>query len=89
MSGHDNAGGDPGWFDKKKNIDLLLFILYAACAAAGAAGFFIKNPHPHFPRLEELGVFYAFWGFVCFSGIVLLGQHLRKLVMRDEDYYDG
>ena len=89
MSDHAPPPGErPGWFDKQSNINLLLLVLYAACAAVGVAGFFIKNPYPHFPRLEELGFFHAIWGFVCFSFIVLAGQHLRKLVMRDEDYYD-
>ncbi|GAB4516768.1 MAG: hypothetical protein Tsb0010_00710 [Parvularculaceae bacterium] len=88
MSGHHSENGDPGWFDKKQNINLMLAVLYLACAAVFVAGFFIKNPHPHFEAIERWGVFNAFWGFICFSGIVLLGQHLRKLVMRDEDYYD-
>ena len=33
--------------------------------------------------------FYALVGFVSFAFIVLAGQHLRRILMRPEGYYDG
>tara|TARA_Y100001934_G_scaffold227539_1_gene273370 strand:- start:159 stop:359 length:201 start_codon:yes stop_codon:yes gene_type:complete len=32
--------------------------------------------------------FYALWGFVSLFTIVILGKQLRRLIKRDEDYYD-
>ena len=32
--------------------------------------------------------FYAIFGFVAFAGIVLLGKQLRRVIRRDDDYYD-
>lgn len=90
MSDHSAPppGEKPGFFDRKGVISVLWLILLGGCAASAVAGFFFPNPHPHFPTPEEWKIFNALYGFVCFAGIVLIGQHLRKLVMRDEDYYD-
>ncbi|GGY54757.1 hypothetical protein [Parvularcula lutaonensis] len=50
----------------------------------------LHKTHPHFGWLfDKNPVFYGIVGFVSFSFIVLVGQHLRKIVMRPEDYYDG
>ena len=32
--------------------------------------------------------FYALWGFVSLFAIVILGKQLRRLIRRDEHYYD-
>lgn len=32
--------------------------------------------------------FHGLFGFVAFFGLVLAGKHLRKVLMRGEDYYD-
>ena len=32
--------------------------------------------------------FYAIFGFVACAALVLIAKELRKLLMRDEDYYD-
>ena len=37
---------------------------------------------------ETLFGFYALYGFVACVVLVLLAKELRKLVMRDEDYYE-
>lgn len=37
---------------------------------------------------ESFTGFYAFYGFLACVVLVLLARELRKLVMRDEDYYD-
>ena len=74
------------WLDQPKNITRLLWLLAAACVLVGIAdGLYIK--HPHF-GVERVFGFYAWYGFVCFVFIVFAGKALRKLVMRDEDYYD-
>ena len=37
---------------------------------------------------EEWFNFYGFYGFIGCVFLVLMAKELRKLVMRDEDYYD-
>lgn len=99
--GHDGAGGDKGWADSPIFIRGFLGLLIIASIAAAAAGFNPDwhNPHPHFTGEHMstpwggvwhalMPVFFALYGFAAFVFIVLAGQHLRKLVARDEDYYD-
>ena len=43
--------------------------------------------HAHLPW-EKWPGFHAAFGFITFAGLVLTGKHLRKLLMRPEDYYD-
>ena len=38
--------------------------------------------------LEGWPGFYAIFGFVAFAGIVLLGKQLRRVIRRDDDYYN-
>ena len=86
---HHNPDEKPGWADKPSVRKFVLGALVVACIAAALAGLNSAwhNPHPHF-AVEEYGVFFAAYGFIAFSFIVLAGQHLRKLVGRKEDYYD-
>jgi hypothetical protein len=45
--------------------------------------------HRHLsPPWEALFGFYALYGFVACVLLVLLAAEMRKLVMRDEDYYE-
>ena len=37
---------------------------------------------------EELPGFYALYGFIGVSGLIVASKELRKIVMRSEDYYD-
>ena len=85
----DHPSTDKGWADGKVFRTAFLAILIIAALAAAAAGFLpeFRKAHPHFP-VERFGAFFAVYGFVAFSFIVLAGQHLRKLVAREEDYYD-
>ncbi len=75
-----------GWADHPAFVRGFLWFLYLSCAAALVAGFFWQKEHPHF-AVETVPVFFAGFGFVMFSLIVLVGQHLRKLVGRPENYY--
>lgn len=92
----DGHAADTGWADQKWFRTAFLAALVIACLGAAALGFLpeYQNPHPHFTgdnapfETEEFPVFFAIYGFVMFSLIVLVGQHLRKLVARKETYYD-
>ena len=79
-------GEAPGFFDRPSTRKALWIILIALCAGFGLAGF-IVDLHGYFP-VESFGLFYGLFGFAVFSFIVLVGQHLRKILMRPEDYYD-
>ncbi|MGV6801220.1 MAG: hypothetical protein ACWA5L_04795 [bacterium] len=88
MSEHSHPSGDkPGWADNPVFLRLFSWGLYLACAGAAIAGFIWKKDHPHFD-VEGVPVFFAIYGFVMFFLIVVIGQHLRKLVARGEEYYD-
>ncbi|MEX2359691.1 MAG: hypothetical protein WD803_01290 [Gammaproteobacteria bacterium] len=63
-----------------------LTLLAAVCALLVAADL-VYHKHTYFP-FEEWFAFHAWYGF---AGIIILvfgAKALRRLVMRDEDYYD-
>ena len=74
------------WLDDRRNLDRVFWILCAVCAGLLVGEFFVHR-HPHF-GWEGWSFFYAVFGFVAFWCIVIAGKHLRKILMRDEDYYD-
>lgn len=78
-----------GWADTKAFRNAFLGVLVIAAVASAVAGFLpqFRKDHPHF-AVEGFGAFFAAFGFIAFSFIVLAGQHLRKLVARKETYYD-
>jgi hypothetical protein len=80
-------GGDASWFERPRNINLLITLLCIVCAGLVLADLFYVNPHPHFPIETTFG-FQAWFGFVAFVVVVFLGSLLRLIVRRDEDYYD-
>ena len=89
-SGKDHLSGKdktPGFFDKPATRKAIWVILIGLCTVFGLAGF-IVDTHGYF-SVEDFGLFYAIFGFAVFAFIVLVGQHLRKLLMRPEDYYEG
>ena len=79
--------GDESWFERPRNINLLITLLCIVCAGLVLADLFYENPHPHFPIETTFG-FQAWFGFVAFVAVVFLGRFLRRFVRRDEDYYD-
>lgn len=85
----ENHPTDKGWADRKSFRIAFLAFLVLACIAAAVSGYLpqFRKEHPHF-AVEGLGAFFAVYGFVAFSFIVLAGQHLRRLVARKETYYD-
>lgn len=79
---------DPSWFEKPRSINLMIGALVLACVALVLADLFYENPHPHFPKWENVFGFQAWFGFIAFVIIVFLGRLLRVIVRRPEDYYD-
>lgn len=77
-------------WEKPGTIRVIWIVLIASCLVFGGYGFVLAAQHKihgHF-GFDSFALFYALIGFVCFSFIVLAGQHLRKILMRDEDYYE-
>ena len=92
-------------FERPAAIKAVWAVLIGACVVSAGLGFWYAGRgklvyEPHFEEKEGLlGVlgaladhfpaFYAAIGFVSFAFIVLAGQHLRRVLMREEGYYDG
>ena len=90
MSDHPNNSG-PGeklyLFDKPKNVQRLLRGFYLCCLLLVLAEFVIHRHVVH--PWEGLFAFHAGYGFVACVVLVLAATQMRKLLMRDEDYYES
>lgn len=76
----------PGWFDRRENVNKLWYGLLAVCGALTISEFLYEH-HPHFD-IEKIPEFFEIFGFLAFVLIVFAGKALRHLIMRDEGYYD-
>ncbi len=68
------------WLDDKRNVDKIVVALVIVCAGLLGADLFYHK-HVHF-------AFEGWFGFFCCVALVLAAKEMRKLVKRDEDYYD-
>lgn len=74
------------FFDKPKNVTIILRVFYALCIILVVADFVV---HRHiYVDFEKIPTFYALYGFVACVVLVVLAKVMRKGLMRDEDYYD-
>ena len=74
------------WLDDPRNVKKVIWAVVISCVLSALADLFYEK-HVHF-WWEEWFNFYGFYGFVgCFL-LVLAAKELRRVVMRDEDYYD-
>jgi hypothetical protein len=73
-------------FDEPKNVRRLLWGFYISLAALLIADFFIHK-HGHLPWENAHG-FFAAYGFVSCVLLIFIAKGLRRLMERDEDYYD-
>ncbi len=74
-------------FDKPGNVQKVLLGFWMVLSVLLIIDFFILK-HPHFPW-EYWPEFYAVFGFVACVCLVLAAKYiLRRLVKREEDYYD-
>lgn len=74
-----------GGLDSKAAGNRAFLILALLCAAAFLAGFAI-DAHGHF-EMEDIPGFYALYGFIMFTGLILVARALRVFIKRPEDYY--
>ena len=88
---HDSAPGAAGnertyWLDDPKSVRWIIGTLVALCAGLLLADL-AYHKHTHFAFESWFGFFPVF-GFLAYCCIVGSAKLLRRLVMRDEDYYD-
>lgn len=75
------------WLDEPRNVTRIVCVLAAACALALIAdAFYTKHPHS---SVEGWFGFYAVYGFCASVALVLTAKRLRRLLRRDEDFYEG
>ena len=75
---------DRSWVER--NARLIFWALVGICLALLGAELFYEH-HAYF-EVDGLPGFYAVFGFIAFVFIVYAGKGLRRLIMRNEDYYD-
>jgi hypothetical protein len=84
------------FFDEPANVRLVLRLLFTVCATVfclDLVSLLLRFAGRHELRHAEtawegLPGFYAIFGFVACVALVLAAKQMRKLLMRDEDYYD-
>ncbi|MDX1504300.1 MAG: hypothetical protein R3221_01205 [Spongiibacter sp.] len=82
----DQHGERPRWLDRPETVTLIVRSLWVICAALVVAEFFYHK-HPYF-RFDGSFAFYAIFGFAAYCFIVLSAKRLRRLIKREEGYYD-
>lgn len=77
---------DRRWLDQPRNVTRLVRGLYLVCGLALLADLLYRK-HPYFGFESWFG-FYAWFGFVASVSLVLTAKQLRRVLRRDEDYYE-
>lgn len=75
------------FFDKPENIRKVLRLFYIICAGLVSVDFFLHRHVVH--SWESIWGFYGIFGFIACVTLVLGAREMRKLLRRDEDYYDN
>ncbi len=73
-------------FDNPDNVKRLLRVFYASLVVLVLLDFVIHK-HAAFPWEGRFG-FFATYGFVSCVALIFIAKGLRRLIRRDEDYYD-
>ena len=74
------------WLDDKRNVSKVFWALVTVCAMLFMADAFIDRK-TNFDFQKFFG-FFGLFGFGLSCLLVLTAKELRKILMRDEDYYD-
>lgn len=92
------SGEPPRWLDDFENVKKIYRGLWVVCLLllVGGEGLLVWAHHAeeahgaahHGFSFERWPGFYSLYGFVACVALVLAAKELRKLLMRDEDYYD-
>lgn len=74
------------FFDKPENIRKILRVFYVICILLVVVDFIVHRHVYH--TWENVPAFYAIYGFVGCVILVLIAKLMRKVIMKEEDYYD-
>ncbi|HJO87562.1 MAG TPA: hypothetical protein QF359_11420 [Rhodospirillales bacterium] len=74
------------WLDDMRNVHKIFWALVVICCLLMVSDLFIHK-HTDF-GFQGLFGFFGLFGFCLSFLLVLTSKQLRKIVMRDEDYYD-
>lgn len=80
------------WLDDPRNIDKIFYGILVICVLITIPDLLsmmdiLYHKHVAF-EMEDIFGFYSLYGLVSYVGLVLIAKKLRKVLMRDEDYYD-
>ncbi len=84
-----SSGGhadDDRWLDRPSSVNLIIKLLILACVLSVVADFFYHKHGDY--GFQEWLAFDALFGFFAYVGLVTTAKGVRRLLMRDEDYYD-
>ena len=73
------------WVDRPGSANKIFWGLAVVCGLMFLASFTFEA-HGHF-EVEHIPGFYAVYGFVMFTGLILAAKLLRVFIKRPEDYY--
>ena len=73
-------------FDNPKNVQTLLYGFYICCVLLIGIDFFFHRHITH--PWEKMFGFYGLYGFIACTVLVIIAKQIRKIIMRDESYYD-
>ena len=88
MSNHKKPGEKTYWLDDRKNVDKIWYTLIGICALTVICDFFYHK-HVEYAVEDLIPGMYGWYGLGGCIFLVLSAKILRKIVMRDETYYDG
>ena len=75
------------WLDNMKNVNKVYWAVVIVCTLLFIADA-LYHKHPYF-SLENWFGFYGIFGFVACVGLVLAAKEIRKIIIRDEKFYEA
>jgi len=85
-AGPNEESNEERWLDRPGSVDLIIKVLIASCVLTVLADFFYHKHGDY--AFQEWFAFDALFGFLAYVGLVTAAKGVRRLLMRDEDYYD-
>jgi hypothetical protein len=84
--GNNELPNQTAFFDKPRNVNILMYSFYAICIVLVALEFVV---HRHvYLSFDKIPAFYAIYGFGACVVLVVIAKLMRHVVMRGEHYYD-
>jgi hypothetical protein len=74
------------WLDEPRNVTKIYYGLWVACVLLIGIDLFLHR-HEDFEFATLFG-FHGLYGFGACVALVLAAKQLRRVLMRDENYYD-